>query len=141
MVMVFFHQFYAKHSFLVHNGFEVAVAAIVLAAKRESLPKYSIPSLWNATNCVNLACQFSKVEAINRDWKNILGDPDVDSLVSTCIQICELVADCKVSDTDTFKKIKAQLELLKSREDGAGRKSPPPSPPPPPASAKQPNAK
>jgi hypothetical protein len=51
------------------------------------------------------------------------------------------VADCKVSDTDTFKKIKAQLELLKLREDGAGIKSPPLLPPPPPASAEQPNAK
>jgi cyclin T len=96
-----------------------------------------------ATACVYLACQFAKVEATNGDWKKILGDPDVDSLASICIQICELVADRKASDTDTFKKIKAQLELLKSREDGAGSKSPlPPPPPPPPASsAEQPNAK
>jgi hypothetical protein len=73
---------------MVHDRFEVAIAAIVLAAKWKSLPKNSMPSLWNATNCVYLACQFAKVEAINGDWKNILGDPDVDSLASICIQIC-----------------------------------------------------
>ena len=37
--MVFFHRFYAKHSFNQHDRFEVAVAAIVLAAKTEESPK------------------------------------------------------------------------------------------------------
>lgn len=37
--MVFFHRFYAKHSFLEHDRFEVAVACIVLAAKTEESPK------------------------------------------------------------------------------------------------------
>jgi hypothetical protein len=37
--MVFFHCLYAKHSFMVHNRFEVTVAAIVLAAKMEESPK------------------------------------------------------------------------------------------------------
>jgi cyclin T len=36
---VFFHRFYAKHSFQEHDRFEVAVAAIVLAAKTEEAPK------------------------------------------------------------------------------------------------------
>jgi hypothetical protein len=36
-----------------------------------------------AKACVYLACQFAKVEAINGDWKNILGDPGVDPLAST----------------------------------------------------------
>lgn len=36
---VFFHRFYAKHSFADHDRFEVAVAAIVLAAKTEESPK------------------------------------------------------------------------------------------------------
>jgi cyclin T len=36
---VFFHRFYAKHSFQVHDRFEVAVAAIILAAKTEESPK------------------------------------------------------------------------------------------------------
>ena len=37
--MVFFHRFYAKHSFLEHDRFEVAVACLVLAAKTEESPK------------------------------------------------------------------------------------------------------
>eukprot|EP00934_Nitzschia_sp_Nitz4_P007205 Nitzschia sp. Nitz4//scaffold48_size128905//34377//35363//NITZ4_003588-RA/size128905-processed-gene-0.75-mRNA-1//1//CDS//3329552946//7195//frame0 len=37
--MVFFHRFYAKHSFNEHDRFEVAVAAILLAAKTEESPK------------------------------------------------------------------------------------------------------
>lgn len=37
--MVFFHRFYAKHSFQQHDRFEVAVASMVLAAKTEESPK------------------------------------------------------------------------------------------------------
>jgi len=37
--MVFFHRFYAKHSFKEHDRFEVAVACILLAAKTEEAPK------------------------------------------------------------------------------------------------------
>lgn len=37
--MVFFHRFYAKHSFSQHDRFEVAVASLVLAAKTEESPK------------------------------------------------------------------------------------------------------
>jgi cyclin T len=37
--MVFFHRFYAKHSFSEHDRFEVAYAAILLAAKTEECPK------------------------------------------------------------------------------------------------------
>lgn len=37
--MVMFHRFYAKHTFSEHDRFEVAVAAIVLAAKTEESPK------------------------------------------------------------------------------------------------------
>ena len=37
--MVFFHRFYAKHAFSEHDRFEVAVAALVLAAKTEESPK------------------------------------------------------------------------------------------------------
>ena len=36
---VFFHRFYAKHSFQTHDRFEVAIAAILLAAKTEESPK------------------------------------------------------------------------------------------------------
>ena len=37
--MVFFHRFYAKHSFVEHDRFEVAVACLLLAAKTEEAPK------------------------------------------------------------------------------------------------------
>lgn len=37
--MVFFHRFYAKHSFVQHDRFEVAVACLLLAAKTEESPK------------------------------------------------------------------------------------------------------
>ena len=37
--MVFFHRFYAKHSFKTHDRFEVAVAAILLAGKTEETPR------------------------------------------------------------------------------------------------------
>lgn len=102
-----------------------------------------------ATACVYLACQFANVEPANSsssssntsssssnsssfgssmEWKTLLGDPDIESLASICIQIMDLIADRKATETDTFKKIRAQLELLKSRVEGM--KSPPPPPPP-----------
>jgi hypothetical protein len=37
--MVFFHQFYAKHSFQKHDRFQVTVAAILLAGKTEESPR------------------------------------------------------------------------------------------------------
>lgn len=37
--MVFFHRFYAKHSFTEHDRFEVAVACLLLSAKTEEAPK------------------------------------------------------------------------------------------------------
>jgi cyclin T len=37
--MLFFHRFYAKHSFQHHDRFEVAMAAIVLAGKTEESPR------------------------------------------------------------------------------------------------------
>lgn len=85
-----------------------------------------------ATACVFLSAQFSKVEPVNGDWRKLLGDPDVDALTSISVQIMDLIADRKASDTDTCKKIRAQLDLLKSREaevptDGA--RSPPPEQP------------
>lgn len=37
--LIFFHRFYAKHSFNKHDRFEVAVACILLAAKTEESPR------------------------------------------------------------------------------------------------------
>ena len=278
--MVFFHRFYAKHSFLQHERFEVAIAAIVLAAKTEESPKklnhvimechklktrgmqagrisqqgnapggssppppttspamldpkgeeflklkerilllervilhtigfelsidhpykffveqikklidtrqlkYKVappnlktaqlwPKMMNelvqysmsfandsmhtslclqfspqliATSCIYLAGQFTKVEPAvpcqmpSEGWSKILGQPDIDSLASICIQIMELIADRKTSDNDSFKKIRAQLELLKSREETDGKQRTPPPPPAGEPPAKRPKA-
>ena len=109
-----------------------------------------------ATACVYLACMFSGVEPINGDWKKTLlaggannSYIDVESLVSVCIQIIDLIADKKASDTESVRKIRKALELLKSREEqaqqaaaassdgaraggggGGGGRSPRPPPPP-----------
>ena len=105
-----------------------------------------------ATACVYLACMFSGVEPINGDWKKTLlaggGNNsyiDVESLVSVCIQIIDLIADKKASDTESVRKIRKALELLKSRDEqaqaaassagasaggGGGGRSPRPPPPP-----------
>lgn len=92
-----------------------------------------------ATACVYLAAQFSGVEPANgEDWRKILEDPDIESLASICLQIMELISDRKSSDTDTFQKIRSQLELLKSREEGGGGSSSSRSPPPPDQANKRP---
>ena len=95
-----------------------------------------------ATSCVYLACQFSKVEPVSgSDWRKVLGDPDIDALASISIQVMDLVAQKKASDTDLFKQIRAQLKLLQSREKettGGRTKSPIPPPPPSGPSAKRP---
>jgi cyclin T len=100
-----------------------------------------------ATSCIYLAGQFAKVEPAipcqtpSEGWSKILGQPDIDSLASICIQIMELIADRKASETDSFKKIRAQLELLKSRQDSTSNSTSDANasvkqqrtPPPPPA--------
>jgi cyclin T len=69
-----------------------------------------------ATTCVYLAAQFSKVEPASGDWPVLLGDPDIEALASISIQIMDLIVDRRASETDTVNKIRAQLELLKSRD-------------------------
>lgn len=108
-----------------------------------------------ATACVYLACMFSGVEPQNGDWKKTLfddnsngsshdSDYDVESLVSVCVQVIDLIADKKASDTESVRKIRKALELLKNREEGGNatvaiiggrspRSPPPPRPPPPPS--------
>ena len=49
--MVFFHRFYAKHSFKAHDRFEVAVACVLLAAKIEESPKKLMEII---TRCLEL---------------------------------------------------------------------------------------
>ena len=51
--MVFFHRFYAKHSFKEHDRFEVAIACLLLAAKTEESPKklsFVITECWKLKN-------------------------------------------------------------------------------------------
>jgi hypothetical protein len=100
---------------------------------------------WIATACIYLAAQFAKVEPSNGvgDWPKLLGHPDIESFASICIQIIELIADRKASDVDTIKKIKAQLELLKSRGENKQQQQnqQPRSPPPPPPPSAEPQSK
>ncbi|KAG7352184.1 cyclin-like protein [Nitzschia inconspicua] len=73
-----------------------------------------------ATACVYLACQFAGVEPANAaDWKTTLGDPDVDALFSICVQILDLISDKKASDMENVKKIRAALELMRTRDEQA----------------------
>ncbi|CAJ1892279.1 unnamed protein product [Cylindrotheca closterium] len=96
-----------------------------------------------ATACVYLAGQFAKVDAPeNSSWSKVLGEPDIESLASICVQILELIDPRKTGgDLDNFKKIRTQLEVLKRANKGkmSSGMGPPPPPPPPPSS--EPTAK
>jgi len=67
-----------------------------------------------ATATVFLAAQFAKVRPVqNADWLDLLDQPDVECLVSICMQIVELIAERKGSDEATFAKVRRDLETLK----------------------------
>lgn len=55
--MVFFHRFYAVHSFETHDRFEVAVACILLAAKTEESPKKLISVIQECFRLKNLSAK------------------------------------------------------------------------------------
>ena len=88
-----------------------------------------------ATSCVYLACMFSGVEPKNGDWKKTLlsssgeEDHEVEALVSICVQVIDLIADKKASDSESVRKIRKALELLKSRDSANPQRRPPPPPP------------
>lgn len=115
-----------------------------------------------ATSCVYLACMFSDVEPQNGDWKKTLlsnsnaegssnnngGESngndsfgyDVEALVSVCVQVIDLIADKKASDSESVRKIRKALELLKNNSSNNNSNSvaataatPPRRPPPPPS--------
>jgi len=106
-----------------------------------------------ATSCVYLACMFSGVEPQNGDWKSTLLSPssssssededyDVEALVSVCVQVIDLIADKKASDSDTLRKIRVALGMLKTNSGGSNpdhTSGPPPRRPPPPPGADSPN--
>ena len=122
-----------------------------------------------ATACVYLAGQFSKVEPTTtttanpssssssaEGWGKLLSYPNVENLASICIQIMDLISERKASDSEAIKRIKAQLDLMKQRDEqkhatmatappgktsatgSIGVKRSPPPPPPPPSDAKRP---
>jgi len=122
-----------------------------------------------ATACVYLACMFSGVEPENGNWKTTLlstggegnhgnsnantnknsnaddFDYDVEALVSVCVQVIDLIAEKKASDSESVRKIRKALELLKNNTttnnntsssinpEGNGSAPPQRRPPPPPS--------
>ncbi len=57
--MVFFHRFYAVHSFEDHDRFEVAVACLLLAAKTEESPKKLVNVIQECFRLKNLSTRRS----------------------------------------------------------------------------------
>ena len=103
-----------------------------------------------ATAAIYLACQFAGIKPVDGvSWREVLGDPDLESFVSICIQILDLMGERKASDTEQCTKIKAALELMKAQSErpqgGSSPKPPPPpeasqgTPPPPSSSSSDPN--
>ena len=77
-----------------------------------------------ATACVYLAAQFAKVRPAQKEWLELLGQPNVDSLSSVCLQVIELIAERKGADPAVYKKIRHNLDTLRNN-----RKPAPPSGP------------
>ena len=68
-----------------------------------------------AVATVFLAGNFAKVTPSgDKEWVEVLGFPDVNSLSSICLQIIELIVDKKGVDHEAFKKVKEQINLLKT---------------------------
>ena len=68
-----------------------------------------------ATTTVFLSAQFSNVQPKDgKDWMALLGDPDVDDLVSISSQIIELILDRKGVDVAAYRKIREEVERLKT---------------------------
>jgi len=58
--MVFFHRFYAVHSFKDHDRFELAVACLLLAAKTEESPKKLVTVIQECFRLKNLSSKNNK---------------------------------------------------------------------------------
>ena len=85
-----------------------------------------------ATACVYLAGNFAKLRpSKNKDWLELLGDPDVETLASISVQIVELIAERRGGDQSFFKKIQADLDKLKGIKATRGAQKKPAPPPPP----------
>ena len=92
-----------------------------------------------ATACVYLAGQFANVRPTNKDktWMQLLSinvnnSYEVESHVSICLQILELLADRKGGNTQAVAKTKKELQTLLAGTTETGGATPPRRPPPPP---------
>lgn len=71
-----------------------------------------------ATACVYLAGQFSNVRPTqDKTWLEILQPIDAESLACISLQIIELVADRKGSDTEVFDRVRKQLDEFKDEKE------------------------
>jgi len=67
--MVFFHRFYAVHSFKDHDRFELAVACLLLAAKTEESPKKLVTVIQECFRLKNLSSNKSKSDLMKEGIK------------------------------------------------------------------------
>lgn len=68
-----------------------------------------------AVGCTFLAGNFAKVRPVKgMEWVDVLGNPDIDSLASICLQIIELILDRKGVDHGAFEKVRKEINQLKA---------------------------
>ncbi|KAL7569130.1 hypothetical protein ACA910_016962 [Epithemia clementina (nom. ined.)] len=80
-----------------------------------------------AVATVFLAGNFAKVVPTGKkEWVEVLGSPDVESLSSICLQIVELIVDRKGVDQEVFQRVKDEIGRLKehSTEEAPAESSP-----------------
>eukprot|EP00557_Chaetoceros_sp_GSL56_P006736 CAMPEP_0176491682 /NCGR_PEP_ID=MMETSP0200_2-20121128/8564_1 /TAXON_ID=947934 /ORGANISM="Chaetoceros sp., Strain GSL56" /LENGTH=341 /DNA_ID=CAMNT_0017889131 /DNA_START=58 /DNA_END=1083 /DNA_ORIENTATION=+ len=72
--MVFFHRFYAVHSFEDHDRFEVSVACILLAAKTEESPKKLHVVIQECFKLKNLSTKAKKQQQQHEEIPGVILD-------------------------------------------------------------------
>lgn len=88
--MVFFHRFYAKHSFKEHDRFEVAVAAILLAAKTEESPKKLNVVIEESLKTKNRAMQAGRISQ-SSDQMPLNSDGTLDTKAESFVRLKERI--------------------------------------------------
>jgi hypothetical protein len=69
-----------------------------------------------AVACVFLAGQFANTQPTQeKSWLEVLGFPDVELLITICLQIIDLVVERKGVDDAMFMKIRTCLDKLKEK--------------------------
>jgi hypothetical protein len=83
-----------------------------------------------AIACMFLAFQFAATQPTqDKSWLEVLGYPDVELLITICLQIIELIAERKGADEAIVSRIKDALEKMKDEvvvaveEEPAAKKS------------------